>query len=73
MVLGNDLPLIFCRNIQEVVMAYLRKMGSGFQIQYYLNGKRRIKYLPAGTPKAIANSEKKRIESEIALHKAGIK
>ncbi|MCG3155087.1 MAG: Tyrosine recombinase XerC [bacterium] len=54
-------------------MAHLRKVGSGYQLQYYLNGRKRVKQFSKGTPLAVVTAEKKRIESEIALHKAGLK
>lgn len=53
-------------------MAHLRKVGSGFQLQYYLNGRKRVKHFPKGVPKAVVEAERKRIESKIALHKIGI-
>ncbi|MCH7756132.1 tyrosine-type recombinase/integrase [candidate division KSB1 bacterium] len=54
-------------------MAYLRKIKNTWQLQFYLDGKRRYKTYSPDTPKSILSAEKKRIESEIALHKAGIK
>jgi len=38
-----------------------------------LNGHKRFKQFPKGTPKALVEAEFKRIESELALHKAGLK
>jgi len=54
-------------------MASLRKLGSAYQLQFYLDGKRRFMYFPKGTPKSIAVAERKRIEAEVAMHKAGVK
>lgn len=54
-------------------MAHLRKVGSGWQLQYYLNGRRLVKQFPKEVPKAVVEAERKRIESELALHKAGLK
>jgi len=54
-------------------MAHLRKVGSGFQIQYYLNGRKHYKSLSKNTPDAVAKAELKRLEADIALHKASIK
>jgi len=54
-------------------MAYLRKIKNTWQLQFYLDGKRRYKHYAPSTPKSILLAEKKRIEAEIALHKAGIK
>ena len=54
-------------------MAYLRKIKNTWQLQFYLDGKRQYKTYSSDTPKSILSAEKKRIESEIALHKAGIK
>lgn len=54
-------------------MAHLRKVGSGHQLQYYLNGQKRVRQFPKGTPVSVVIAEKKRIESELALHKAGLK
>jgi integrase/recombinase XerD len=54
-------------------MASLRKIGQAYQLQFYLDGKRRYKYFPRGTPKSIALAEKKRLEADIALHKAGVR
>ncbi len=42
-------------------------------MQFYIDGKRQYKTYSSDTPKSILSAEKKRIESEIALHKAGIK
>ena len=54
-------------------MAYLRKNKNSFQLQYYLDGRKKYKQYPPGTPKAVVLAEKKRIEAQIALHKARIK
>ncbi len=54
-------------------MAHLRKVGSAFQLQFYLNGRKLVKHFPKGVPKAVVEAECKRIESELALHKAGLK
>ena len=54
-------------------MAYLRKIKNTWQLQFYLDGKKRYKHYSPSTPKSILLAEKKRIESEIALHKAGVK
>ena len=54
-------------------MAHLRKVGHGYQLQYYLNGRKLVKHFPKGITKAVVEAECKRIESELALHKAGIK
>lgn len=54
-------------------MPHLRKVGNSFSLQYYLNGRKRVKHFPKGTPKAVVEAECKRIESELALHKAGLK
>ncbi len=54
-------------------MAHLRQVGRGYQLQYYLNGRKRVKQFPKGTPKTLVEAECKRIESELALHKAGLK
>lgn len=54
-------------------MAHLRQVGGGYQLQYYLNGHKRVKHFPKGITKAVVEAERKRIESELALHKAGLK
>ncbi len=54
-------------------MAHLRKVGSGWQLQYYITGRRLVKQFPKEVPKAVVEAERKRIESELALHKAGLK
>lgn len=54
-------------------MAYLRKVKNTWQLQYRLDGKQRWKHFSPDTPKTVVLAEKKRIEAEIALHKAGIK
>ena len=54
-------------------MAHLRQTGGGFQLQFYLNGRRKVKQFSPGTPKSVALAEQKRVESALALHKAGIK
>lgn len=54
-------------------MASMRKLGTAYQLQFYLDGKRHFKYFPKGIPKSVAMAEKKRIEADIALHKAGVK
>lgn len=54
-------------------MAPLRKVGNAFQLQFYLNGHKRVKHFPKGVPKAIVETERKRIESEWALHKTELK
>jgi len=54
-------------------MAYVERIGDAYRIQYYLNRQRYYKYYPKGTPKKIVNAEKKRLEADLALHKAGIK
>ena len=54
-------------------MAHLRKVGLGYQAQYYLNGRKRTKYFPKHTPQAAVVAEFKRLEADIALNKAGIK
>ena len=54
-------------------MAHIRKIGKSYQIQYYLNGRKRYKQLPPNTPRAAVEAEKKKLEADLALHKAGIK
>ena len=54
-------------------MAHMRKIGKGYQIQYYLNHKKRTRQFPKNTPEAVAKAEFKRLEADLALHKAGIK
>lgn len=54
-------------------MASLRKLKNTWQIKYYLDGRRVFKHFSPDTPKAVVMAEKKRIEANIALHKAGIK
>ena len=54
-------------------MAFLRKRGPSYQLQYYVDGRRHFKNFPPNTPKSVVLGEKKRIEGELALHKAGIK
>ena len=54
-------------------MAHLPKVGGGFQIQYYLNHRKRTCQFPKNTPEAVLNAEFKRLEADLALHKAGIK
>ena len=54
-------------------MAHLRKVGGGYQIQYYLNHKKRTRQFPKNTPEALVKAEFKRLEADLALHKAGIK
>ena len=55
-------------------MASITKFGkSSYRIQYYLDGKRQYRTLPAGTPKDVIQAVKKEIEAKVALHKAGIK
>ena len=54
-------------------MAHLRQVGNGWQIQYYLNNRRRTKQYPPGTPKTLVMAEKKKLEHAIVLHKSGIK
>jgi integrase len=54
-------------------MAHLRQIGRGYQLQFYLNGRKHVKQFSPATPKSVVIAEKKRIESQIALHKAGIR
>jgi len=54
-------------------MAYLRKIKNTWQLQFYLDGRKRYKHYTPGTPKSIIIAEKKRIEAQIALHKANVK
>ena len=54
-------------------MAYLRKVKNTWQLQFYLDGQKRYKHYMPGTPKSIVIAEKKRIEAQIALHKANVK
>lgn len=55
-------------------MAYIEKVGkNSYRIIYYLNGKKKTKALPPGTPEKLVKSFKKEIEAKVALHKAGIK
>nr|NIR48293.1 tyrosine-type recombinase/integrase [candidate division KSB1 bacterium]NIR71514.1 tyrosine-type recombinase/integrase [candidate division KSB1 bacterium]NIS27950.1 tyrosine-type recombinase/integrase [candidate division KSB1 bacterium]NIT74827.1 tyrosine-type recombinase/integrase [candidate division KSB1 bacterium]NIU28607.1 tyrosine-type recombinase/integrase [candidate division KSB1 bacterium] len=54
-------------------MACLRKVKNTWQLQFYLDGKRRYKQFSPKTPKSVVLAEKKRIEAELALHKAGVK
>ena len=49
-------------------MAHLRQVGGGYQLQYYLNGHKRVKHFPKGVTKAVVEAERKRIESELGLH-----
>ncbi len=42
-------------------MAHLRQIGGGGQLQYYLNGRKRIKHFPKGVPKAVVEAERKRV------------
>ena len=53
-------------------MAYLRKIKNTYQLQFYINGKMRWKHFSPNTPKSVVMAEKKRIEAEVALHKAGV-
>ena len=54
-------------------MAHLRQVGRGYQLQYYLNGRKRVKQFPPGMPKSLVEAERKHIERALILHKAGIK
>ena len=54
-------------------MAYLRKIRKAYQIQYYVDGQRNFKYFHKGTPKSVVKAAKQRIESDVAMHKAGVK
>ncbi len=54
-------------------MAHLRKVKNTWQLQFYLDGRKRYKHYSPGTPKSIIVAEKKRIEAQIALHKANVK
>ena len=54
-------------------MAHLRKVGLGYQAQYYLNGRKRTKYFPKHTPLAVVKAEFNHLQADIALHKSGFK
>ena len=54
-------------------MAYLRKVKNTYQLQFYIDGKKRWKHYSPHTPKSVVLAEKKRIEAEVALHKARIR
>jgi len=58
-------------------MATLRKIklksGTAHEIQYIINRKRQTKYFPPYIPFAVVQAEKKKIESEVILHKAKIR
>ena len=54
-------------------MAYLRRIKNTWQLQYRLDGKQCYKQFSPGTPKSVIMAEKKRIEAQLALHKAGVK
>ena len=55
-------------------MASIEKIGqNSYRIQYYLDGRRKYKNLPAGTPRHVLSAVKKEIEAKVALHKSGIK
>jgi len=54
-------------------MAYLKKNKNTWQLQFYVDGQKHYKHFPPNTPKSIVLAEKKRIEAEIALHKANIR
>ena len=48
-------------------MAHLRPVGNGWQMQFYLNGRRRTKQFPPGTPNAVAEAEKNGIIAKAIL------
>ena len=50
-----------------------RKKGTAYRIHYYVNNRLQTKPFPVGTPRKIMEAEKKRIESEVTLHKSGLK
>jgi len=55
-------------------MAYIEKVGkNSYRIIYYLNGKKKTRSVPPGTPVKLVQSFKKEIEVKVALHKASIK
>ena len=49
------------------------KSGTAYLLAYYINNKKFTKYFPPKTPYYLVEAEKKRIESEVALHNAGLK
>lgn len=54
-------------------MATIQKYKNTFILQYYLDGKRIRKAFPKGTSEKVMQAAKKRIESDIALHKLKLK
>ncbi len=54
-------------------MAHLRKVGLGYQAQYYLNGRKRTQYFPKHTPLAVVKAEFNHLQADVALHKSGFK
>jgi len=49
-----------------------RKSGLSYLLTYYLNNKKYTKYYPPGIPYPLVLAEKKRIESQVTMHKSGL-
>jgi site-specific recombinase XerD len=53
------------------VASIIKTPSGGYQIQYYLDGRKYYKGFPKGAPKQRVKAEKARIEAAVALHRAG--